>query len=326
MASRAVLVTEFGTAETLTCVTIQTPEPGPGEVRVSMKAAGLSFADILIAEGRYQVRPLLPFVPGSDFAGQIDAVGEGVSPKRIGERVCGAGFGGAMAAMLVVPSDAAVSMPDSMTWEQGSVLTASYTTAYHALVHRGRLQPGEQLCVLGAAGAVGLAAIQIGKALGAKVIASASSEQKRAAAIANGADIAIDSSADDWRAVLRAATNGCGPDVVVDPLGDRFTEAALRSLAWNGRLLVIGFAAGNIPSVATNLVLLKGAQLVGVNINQFGRAEPEKARTMMPEIFKLYAAGFIHTPIDSAYTLSHFGDAVARVKQAPPGRVIVTFN
>ena len=326
MASRAVLVTEFVPAEELACLPREMPAPGPGEVRVAIAAAGLSFVDIMIAEGNYQVRPPLPFTPGSDFAGWIDAVGSGVSPARIGERVCGAGFGGAMATELVTPSDSAVVMPDTMTWNQGAVLTASYTTAYHALVHRGRLQPGELLCVLGAAGAVGIAAIQIGKALGATVIASASTEEKRAAAVAAGADLAIDSSVEDWRAQLRAATGGRAPDVVVDTLGNRFTELALRSLAWNGRLLVIGFAAGKIPSIPTNLVLLKGVDLVGININQFSQNEPEKRRSMFPEIFRMHAEGFIRTPIDHAYPLERFGEAVARVRQAPAGRVIVTMN
>ncbi|MBV9842343.1 MAG: NADPH:quinone oxidoreductase family protein [Sphingomonadaceae bacterium] len=321
---RAVVVRAFGSPEGFTIEERDPGAPGRDEVRVRIHAAGVSFVDVLIAEGRYQLKPPLPFVPGSEVAGIIEAVGENVPSSRIGERVCAAAFGSAFSEVAVVAASQASRIPETMSFEEASVFRVSYATAYHALAHRGSLQRGEIVCVLGAAGAVGYAAVQIGKALGATVIASASSPEKRAFALSGGADHAIDSNADDWRAQVKAASNDHGLDVVVDPVGDRFSEPAFRSLSWNGRHLVIGFAGGQIPKLATNLALLKGASLVGVDIRQFGIREPQNAAMLMPAITALYEAGRIRPPVASTYSIDGFAEAMLEAKAGrTAGRVVI---
>ncbi len=227
----------------------------------------------------------------------------------------------------MIPAKLALPIPDAMSFEQASVFRVSYATAYHALVQRARLKAGEVLCVLGAAGAVGYASIQIGKALGATVIASASTKEKRDFALSGGADHAIDSNADDWRAQVKEASGGHGLDVVIDPLGDRFTEPAFRSLAWNGRHLVIGFAAGQIPKLPTNLALLKGASLIGVDIRQLGIFEPEMSEANIPALFDLYTAGHLRPPVASIYPLDRFADAMHEAKAGQSaGRVVIRMH
>ena len=327
MTARAVVVHAFGEPESFSLEERDPGHPGPGKIRMKVHAAGVSFVDVLVAEGKYQLQPPLPFVPGSEFAGVIEAVGEGVDPARIGQRVCGSGFGAAVAEAAVIPAKLALPIPDAMSFEQASVFRVSYATAYHALVQRARLKAGEVLCVLGAAGAVGYASIQIGKALGATVIASASTKEKRDFALSGGADHAIDSNADDWRAQVKEASGGHGLDVVIDPLGDRFTEPAFRSLAWNGRHLVIGFAAGQIPKLPTNLALLKGASLIGVDIRQLGIFEPEMSEANIPALFDLYTAGHLRPPVASIYPLDRFADAMHEAKAGQSaGRVVIRMH
>lgn len=324
MSARAVIVNVFGPPEAHSLQEHDPGAPGHGEVRMRNHAAGVSFVDVLVAEGQYQLQPPLPFVPGSEFAGVIEAVGEGVDPARVGERVCGSAFGAAFAESAVIPAKMAVVIPDTMSFAEAAVFRVSYATAYHALVQRGRLQTGEVLAVLGAAGAVGYAAVQIGVALGATVIASASTPEKRAFAVRGGAHHAVDPNADDWRAQVKALSGDHGLDVVVDPLGDRFTEPAFRSLAWNGRHLVIGFAAGQIPKLPVNLALLKGASLIGVDIRQFGMFEPGVADANISALLDLYTAGHLKPPVVSTYPLDRFVDAMREAKAGnTAGRVVI---
>jgi len=323
-APRAVLVEDFGPPSSFRLVTRDPGSPGPGEVRLRVHAAGISFVDVLITEGGYQIKPELPFVPGSDVSGVIEAVGEGVEPSRIGERVCAAGFGGAFAEAALFRADAVHRMPDSMSFEEGSIFLASYTTGYHALVQRAQLQAGESLLVLGAAGAVGYAACEIGKALGARVIASASTNTKRDLAIRAGADAVVDSRSPTWRDDLKHANEGKLLDVVFDPVGDVFTEPAIRSLGWKGRLLVIGFAGGTIAKIPANLALLKGAAMIGVNVGRFDQLEPDLARQNVRDLFSLYERGCIHPPVAKSFLLDDFAEAmtVARSGQLA-GRVVL---
>jgi len=324
MSNRAIVVRRFGSPETFALESIELAAPAFGEVRIRVHAAGVSFVDVLTAEGGYQVKPALPFVPGSEFSGVIEAVGEGTDVSRIGQRVYASGFGGAFSDAAIVPADAAFPMPEAMSFEEAAIFRVSYATGCYALRWRGQLKAGEHLCVLGAGGAVGYACVQIGKALGATVIASASTPEKRALALAGGADHVIDSGAEDWRAQLKAATGGRGPDVVADPLGGPHSEPAFRSLAWNGRHLVIGFAAGEIPRLATNLALVKGASLIGVDIRQFGLHEPGEAAKIAPALLELYSQGRLKPPIGRFYPLEDYAVAMNEARSgATAGRIVL---
>lgn len=321
---RAVLVEEFGAPSSFRLVTRDPGAPGPGEVRLRIHAAGISFVDVLIAEGGYQIKPDLPFVPGSDVSGVIEAVGAGVSPGRVGERVCAVGFGNAFAEAALFPEAMVHRMPDTMSFEEGSVLLASYTTSYHALVQRAQLQEGETLLVLGAAGAVGYAACEIGKALGARVIASASTDEKRALAKRAGADAIVDSRSSTWRDDVKHANRGKPLDVVLDPVGDVFTEPAFRSLGWKGRLLVVGFAGGNIAKIPANLALLKGAAMIGVNVRTFDEVEPDLAQQNIRDLFSLYEQGKIHPPVARTFLLDDFAEAMTLARGGQlAGRVVL---
>jgi NADPH2:quinone reductase len=295
-------------------------------LRVAIKAAGVSFVDVLVAAGRYQLQPKLPFVPGSEFSGVVEAVGEGVDNARIGERVCATVFGKAFGEAACVPAVACRAIPDAMSFEQAAVFQVSYATAYHALVQRARLQPGETLLVLGAAGAVGYAAVQIGKVLGARVIGSASTGEKRDIVLAAGADEVMDARAEDWRAALKATNSGRPVDVVLDPVGGAATELAFRSLAWGGRHLVIGFPGG-IAKLPTNLALLKGAALIGVDIRQMGEKQPELAAANMESLFALYEQGKVRPGIAGLYPLRDFVRAMELVESGTTaGRIVLTMN
>jgi NADPH2:quinone reductase len=314
----------FGDPSSFRLVERDLGAPGPGEVRLRIHAAGISFVDVLIAEGGYQIKPDLPFVPGSDVSGVIDAVGAGVSPSRIGERVCAVGFGNAFAEAALFPEAAAHRMPDKMSFEEGSVLLASYTTSYHALVQRAQLERGETLLVLGAAGAVGYAACEIGKALGAQVIASASTDEKRELAKRAGADAVVDSRSCTWRDDVKRANGGKPLDVVFDPVGDVFTEPAFRSLGWKGRLLVVGFAGGSIAKLPANLALLKGAAMIGVNVSAFDELQPDLAQQNIQDLFSLYEQDKIHPPIARVFPLDDFAEAMMLSRRGQlAGRVVL---
>jgi NADPH2:quinone reductase len=244
------------------------PTPGTGEVLIRVRAAGIGFVDLLIASGRYQVKPPLPFAPGSEYAGEIVALGDGVGNVSLGQRVIGWGFTGAFADYAVAPAAGLTVIPDTLSYADAAGFRINYGTAYHGLVDRGRAVAGETLLVLGAGGALGSAAVQVGKALGLTVIAAASSADKRDYALSLGADAAIDYTAPNWRETLKGLTNKL--DLVFDSVGGPYAEPAFRSLAWGGRHLVVGFAAGTIPALPFNLALLKGADLVGVDYARFG--------------------------------------------------------
>lgn len=288
---RAVLVEAFGPVEALSVKNAPTPEPGKGEVRIAVKAAGVGFVDALIAEGKYQVKPPLPFAPGGEYAGVVDAVGEGVTHLKPGDRVIAGGFSGGFAEFAVTNAGGALPIPDAMRFDQAAMFRTNFATALHALQDRAAIQPGETLLVLGAGGGTGTAAIAVAKLLGARVIGGASSAAKRDAAKAAGADETLDTSAADWREALKALAPK-GVDVVFDPVGGAATETAFRSLAWKGRHLVIGFAAGSIPALPINLALLKGASLVGVDIARFSfMHESAKAQANIRQLLDWFAEG-----------------------------------
>ena len=326
-APKAVLVREFGEPSSFRLEEHDPGMPGPGQVRVDVHSCGVSYVDVLVAAGNYQLKPALPFVPGSEAAGVITAVGEGVPSSRIDERVTLVGFSLGLSQVAIVPATTARTIPGSLSFEQAAIFRVSYATAYHALVQRGRLRPGETLLVMGAAGGVGYAAVQVGKALGATVIASASSKAKRDFALHGGADYAVESRAADWREQVKAANEGRGVDVIIDPVGDAATEPAFRSLAWGGRHLIIGFAGGGIPRLATNLTLLKGAALVGVDIRQFGICEPSLFAENEVAIDRLAEGGLLQPPVGPTYSLPNFVAAMESARRGQAiGRIVVNMK
>lgn len=324
---RAVTAHSFGEPESFVLEEMAQVSLKPNEVRISIKAAGVSFVDVLMAQGKYQLQPPLPYIPGTEFSGIVSETGSEVKTLVVGDKIFGGGMGGGHAEECILPEQMAKKMPDAMTFEEGAVFRVSYVTIYHALVQRGNLQAGETVLVLGAGGAIGIAAIQMAKAMGARVIASASTQAKRNLALQCGADHAIDTGADDWRDQIKALTDKKGVDVVVDPVGGSLTEKAFRSLAWKGRHLVIGFAEGTIPALPINLALLKGAALVGVDIRQFGIFEPDVSEKNLEEVFKLYNKGKLKPPITKTYALENFVEAMNTVfKGEVAGRVVITMG
>jgi NADPH2:quinone reductase len=323
--SRAVVIHQFGHPSTFALETRAIAPPGPGKIAIRVHAAGISFVDVLVAAGEYQLKPPLPFIPGSEFSGVVTAVGEGVDPARIGQRVLGSAFGAAIAEDAIIPARLALPIPADMSFAEAAVFRVSYATAWYALVQRGSMKPGETVLVLGAGGAVGYAAIEVAKALGATVIGSASTQAKRALATQAGADKTVDSRSATWRDDVKAANGGKPVDVVIDPVGGAATELAFRSLAWNGRLLVIGFAGGSIARLPVNLALLKGASLIGVDIRQFGEYEPELAAANVTALFDLYEAGHLHPPIAKTYPLDDFVAAMVEARSGETaGRIVLT--
>jgi NADPH2:quinone reductase len=289
---RAVIVDAFGPIENLSIREVSTPEPKADHVRIAVKAAGIGFVDALIAQGKYQVKPPLPFAPGGEYAGVVDSVGAEVTSLKPGDRVIAGGFSGAFAEYAIAPAVAALKIPDSMSFAQAAMFRTNYATALHALKDRAQLQPGETMLVLGAGGGTGVSAIQIGKIMGARIIAAAATPEKRAAAVAAGADETVDYTDPAWRDALKKLTADRGVDVVFDPVGGPVTETAFRSLAWKGRHLVIGFAAGQIPALPINLALLKGASLVGVDIARFSNLhEPALAQANIRQLLDWFTDG-----------------------------------
>lgn len=323
---RAVIADAFGPPETYRLRDMPGRQPGPGEVLVSLKAAGISFVDVMTAAGNYQVKPPLPFIPGSEAAGIVAAIGEDVTGFACGDRVVCSNWGGLFAEEIVLPKAALTPVPDGMDLAEAAVFPVSYATAWHALADRGQVRPDETVLVLGAGGATGYAAVQVAKHLGARVIGSASSDAKRALALAGGADAIVDARAADWRDQVKAANGGKGMDVVFDPVGGDATDPAFRSLGWNGRHLVIGFPGG-IAALRTNLPLLKGASLVGVDIRQFGIFEADKAAANKAKIFALAGEGILRPAIAARYTLEDFALAMAEAaKGESAGRIVLTME
>jgi NADPH2:quinone reductase len=279
-------------------------------VVVEVRAAGVNFPDVLTVQGKYQVRPELPFIPGNEIAGVVRVVGEGVTSVKMGDRVIGFTRTGGFAELALAPADSLMLVPATMDFDTAAAISLTYGTSHHAVVDRGALQRGEAMLVLGAAGGVGLAAIEIGKALGARVIAAASSDEKLAVCREHGADALINYETTDLRAAIRAATGGRGPDVICDPVGGPYSEPALRSIAWGGRHLVVGFAAGEIPKVPWNVILLKGASVVGVLWGDFVRKTPEAHLASMQQMLGWISDGKLKPLVSKRYPLAETARAL----------------
>ena len=271
---KAVVCKSWGLPDTLVVEDLPDLVPGPGQVAVEIRAAGVNFPDVLIIQNKYQFKPALPFIPGSELAGVITAVGDGVTQYKVGDSVIAFTAQGAFAQQILVAVQAVMPMPPGMDFDIAAAITLTYGTSHHAVVDRAQLKAGETMLVLGAAGGVGLAAIEIGKALGARVIAAASTDEKLAICREHGADATINYTTEDLREAIKAATDGKGPDVIYDPVGGVYAEPAFRSIGWRGRYLVIGFANGEIPKLPLNLTLLKGASLSACS----GASSPNASR------------------------------------------------
>ena len=307
---KAIVCTAWGLPDSLVLAELPQPQPGPGQVVIDVKAAGVNFPDVLIIQGKYQVKPALPFTPGSEAAGVVRALGAGVDGWKIGDRVIAFAAQGGFAQQLAVPAQALMPMPPGMDFDTAAAITLTYGTSHHAVVDRAMLKAGETMLVLGAAGGVGLAAIEIGKALGARVIAAASSEEKLAVCRAHGADATINYSSEDLREAIKAATDGKGPDVIYDPVGGIYAEPAFRAIGWRGRYLVVGFANGEIPKLPLNLTLLKGASLVGVFWGEYAKREPKANLAAMRQLMGWLAEGKIKPHISARYALADTAQAL----------------
>jgi len=320
---RAILCKELVPANTLVIDDIPSPEPGKGQVKVRVKAAGLNFPDTLIIEGKYQIKPELPFSPGGEMAGEVLAVGEGVQRFKPGQRVMGLTGYGAFAEEILVPENQLIPVPDGMNDHTAAAFSMVYGTSYHALKQRANIQPGETLLVLGASGGVGLAAVELGKAMGATVIAAASSAEKLDVAKEAGADDLINYAEEDLKDALKQRYPK-GVDVIYDPVGDKFTEAAIRNMAWNGRLLIVGFAAGDIPKIPANLALLKGCSIIGVFWGAFTQKEPQTNIQNIMELMQLFTQGKINPRISQVFPFEEYEQALAALtSRTAKGKVVL---
>ena len=312
---RAVRIHELTGPTGLRVDEVPDPTPGAGQVLVDVRAAGVNFPDILITRGQYQFKPALPFSPGGEIAGVVRAVGSGVQSVKPGDRVAATMLYGAFAERVVLPELSVLRLPDQVSFEVGAATLLTYLTTYHALVDRAALEAGDRLLVLGAAGGVGIAAVELGALLGARVIAAASSESKLAFCREHGASDVIDYSREDLKDRVKAVTAGNGADVIYDPVGGSFAEPALRAIAWQGRYLVVGFASGEIPKIPLNLVLLKGCQLVGVFWGAFAMREPAKIRAQADQLFAWIAEGKLHPAVDAVLPFTSAAEALARIER-----------
>jgi NADPH2:quinone reductase len=331
---KAMLSRQAGGPETLELTELPDPTPGAGEVVIAVKACGVNYPDSLIIADRYQFKPPRPFAPGGEVAGVVEAAGAGVTALKPGDRVIGSLTSGGMAEKVVAPAARCTPMPASMPFDEASALVFTYGTSIHALKDRARLKPGETLLVLGAAGGVGLSAVELGKALGARVIAAASSQEKVDLARKHGADVGVvyppgPFDKDGARALadlLKGACGEKGADVIYDPVGGDYAEAALRAIAWEGRFLVVGFPAG-IPRLPLNLTLLKGCQVVGVFWGGFAQRDPKANAANIAELMQLYAKGAIRPPVSERYPLARAGEAIARLSgRKAMGKIVVTMD
>lgn len=321
---KALLCKHLGPARDLVLKDVPSPTPKPNEVLLDVQAAGVNFPDTLIIEGKYQFQPPLPFSPGGEAAGTVAAVGAKVGAFKVGDRVMALTGWGAFAEQVAVPAYNVMPVPAGMDFITAAAFGMTYGTSMHALRQRGRLQAGETLLVLGASGGVGLAAVEIGKAMGARVIAAASSAQKLAVARAAGADDLIDYSQENLREAIKRLTDGKGVDVIYDPVGGELFEHAVRGLAWNGRLLVVGFASGSIPQLAANLVLLKGAAVLGVFWGAFAQRQPEDNAANFKQLFAWHAQGKLKPLVSQTYTLADAGTAIETLGQRQAvGKLVV---
>lgn len=331
---RTLLSHEPGGPETLRLDELPDPQPGSGEILVRVRAAAINFPDVLIIEDKYQLKPPRPFAPGGEIAGEIEAIGEGVQGWTVGDRVIAVtGFGG-LAEKVVVPARAAYRLPEERSFEEGAALLLTYATSIHALLDRGKLQAGQTLLVLGAAGGVGLAAVELGKAYEARVIAAVSSEEKAQAARDAGADEAVvypqgPFDKDGQKALAQLFKEAVGPagaDVIYDPVGGDYTEAALRSIAWEGRFLVVGFPAG-IAKLPLNLTLLKSCDVCGVFWGAFAARDPKANAAHVETLFKLWRQGMISPKVSATYPLERAGEAIRAIAERRViGKLVVTID
>jgi len=322
---KALVCVEHGPPEKLVVQDLPMPEPGRGEVRIKMKAAGVNFPDALIIQNLYQFKPPLPFSPGGEAAGIVDAVGEGVTRFKVRDKVIAMIGNGAFREYFLADEARVIPMAGDMPFDVAAGFTMTYGTSHHALKQRARLQPGETLLVLGAAGGVGLTAVELGKLMGAKVIAAASSDEKLALCRDYGADEVINYSTEDLKERVKLLTGGKGVDVIYDPVGDKYAEPAFRSIGWNGRYLVIGFAAGEIPKLPLNLPLIKGASIVGVFWGAFTAHEPKLHAENMAELLKWFAEGKLKPHVSAHLPLERGAEAIRMLMdRKAKGKVILT--
>jgi len=312
---KAVLCKTLGPARDLVLEDVASPVPKKNEILLDVQAAGVNFPDTLIIEGKYQFQPPLPFSPGGEAAGVVAAVGERAGTFKVGDRVMALTGWGAFAEQVAVPFYNVMPIPEHMDFATAAAFGMTYGTSMHALRQRARLQPGETLLVLGASGGVGLAAVEIGKAMGARVIAAASSADKLAVAKAAGADELIDYSQASLKEEIKRLTGGQGVDVIYDPVGGELFDQAVRGLAWQGRLLVVGFASGTIPQMAANLVLLKGAAVLGVFWGAFAQRQPEDNAANFRQLFAWHAEGKVKPLVSKTYPLAEAGAAIEALGQ-----------
>ncbi len=324
---RALICKEYGPPEALVLDELPSPPLGPKDVRIRVRACGVNFPDVLIIQNKYQIKPPLPFAPGGEVAGEIMEVGTAVRRLSPGDKVMAlTGYGG-FAEEVVVDENRVLPMPSGMDFITAAGFTMVYGTTYHALVQRAALRPEETLVVLGAAGGVGLAAVELGKVFGARVIACASSEEKLQTARDHGADELVDYRREDLKERIKALTDGKGADVCFDPVGGDAFDAMARSMNWNGRLLVVGFASGRIPQLPVNLPLLKGYQVVGVFWGAFVTREPETNRRNFAHLFELYASGRIRPHVSHTYPLEQAAKALTDLAQRQAiGKLVVTID
>jgi NADPH2:quinone reductase len=324
---RAVLCHEFGPPETLQLAEVAAPSPEAGEVLIDIAATALNFPDVLMIAGKYQFKPPFPFSPGGEVSGTVTALGEGVSAVKVGDAVFANCGDGGMAEQICLPAKALRPIPEGMTFAQAAGISTTYGTSYYALKQRADLKAGENLLVLGAGGGVGLAAVELGHAMGARVIAAASTAEKRAAATAAGADEVIDYTQDaqsQLKAQVMDLTDGKGADVIYDPVGGDLFDQCMRSINWYGRILVIGFAAGDIPKVPTNLILLKSCQVIGVFYGAFSGRYPADNAQNFREILDLYAAGKIDPLIGAKFALEDYAAALRCLSERRAiGKVVI---
>jgi NADPH2:quinone reductase len=322
---KAVLCTQFGGPETLEVADIESPVAGPGEVVIAVRAAGLNFFDTLIIQNKYQFKPDLPFSPGAEIAGEVKSLGDGVEGLQVGDRVMAYSVWGGVRAEIAISQEAVIAMPDGLDFVTAAGLIVTYGTSLHALQDRAGMQPGETLAVLGASGGVGQAAVEIGKAMGARVIACASSEDKLEFCRKLGADETLNYTNEDLKTRLKELTDGKGVDVIYDPVGADLAEPALRAIGWKGRFLVVGFAGGGIPKIPLNLALLKGCQIVGVFWGDHLVREPDRHRANMAQLLDWVVDGKIKPHIHKVYPLEETADALLAIaRREVRGKVIVT--
>lgn len=324
MQMKAVVCKAWGPPESLVIEDRAPLDAVPGKVVVSVKAANVKFSDTLVIQNKYQAQPELPFIPGSEVAGILKSIGAGVEGWKVGDRVSAQTAHGGYAEEVMAEPDRLLAIPESIDFASAAGVASTYGTSYYALTDRAQLRSGETLLVLGAAGGVGLAAIEIGKVLGAKVIACASSEEKLAVCRAHGADETINYVEEDMRARVKAITKGSGVDVVYDPVGGPYSEPALRDMAWGGRFLVVGFAAGDIPKIPLNLPLIKGCSIVGVWIGAFSKRDPARHRANAVQLWKWFAEGKIKPHVWASYPLEKAADALnALAGRKVAGKVVL---